>query len=473
MLPRLAQKRLSELRAVRAGEQGQSLADMSAVEAVHFLKPKLDEPHHLAPYGEKLDEAPGAGIKLALAAPPQHGKTTLASAGGFVKWMADPRGRMNYAYATYSQKRSDAGAREARELAEIAGLEPRGTTREWRVNTGARVLFTSIGGGFTGSPVDGVLVVDDPLKDREEANSARYRERAWHWLTEVGDSRLHPGASMILMATRWHPDDPTGRAVKELGWEYINLKAVCDDPASDPLGRELGEALWEERRPLDFLKPKMANAFSWASLWQGEPRPRGAALFNEPTYYDWPGNVPREGFRVGYGVDLAYTRKTHADWSVCLQGRKVGELLYLTDCHRKQVDAPSFTLTLKAAHTKLRGRMRWYASGTEIGSGDFIKAKGIPLDVIPATSDKFVRAQAAAEAWNDGRILVPSGPDVPDWVHILVDEVCGFTGVDDPHDDIVDALAALWDMLETGVSKPTSDKKFGKRVIPQLSRWDR
>src|SRR5690606_9908060 len=214
------------------------------------------------------------------------------------------------------------------------------------------------------------------------------------------------------------------------------------------------------------LEKKRVNEFTFVSLYQGEPRPKGGTVFNEPTYYN-PKDLPKEGFRVGYGVDFAYTEKTRADWSVCLQGRLTTEKikqpdgtftkvskLYLTQMDRAQVDAPAFTLTLKSRHAKQPGPMRWYVSGTEQGAAQFVRQKVPSLQVKTASSDKLIRATPVSEAWNDGRVLIPYydrdvDGDAPEWVEELESEVKGFTGIKDAHDDIVDALAALWDLLNT------------------------
>ena len=93
--------------------------------------------------------------------------------------------------------------------------------------------------------------------------------------------------------------------------------------------------------------------------------------------------------------------------------------------------------------------MRWYRSGTEKGSAQFIRAKVREFRDLATTSDKFVRAQGAAEGWNAGRIAFPAedSPLYGEWVDISLDEIAAFTGVKDAHDDIVDALAAGWDEL--------------------------
>lgn len=406
------------------------------IELIPALSPQLDPPRHLQPYLDVLERARGGQLRQVIAAPPQHGKTQCLMAA-LVQWLGTCR--LRHAYVTYNQDRADTVARAVYRMAEEAGLEPRGPTREWTVRSGGAVKFTSIGGSLTGHPIDGVLAIDDPIKDREEAESARMRQRAWDWLWDVAITRLHPGASVILMATRWHVDDPSGRTIKN-GWPYLNLRAVSEGPETDPLRRPAGEVLWPERRPLEFLRERMSNAYSWASLYQGDPRPRGGAVFGEPCFYR---ELPVGAFQIAYGVDLAYTAKTSADWSVCVRLYRVGDVVYVADVQRKQVDAPSFLLTLKAMTAAERGPLLWYASGTEKGSAQFMRQKLPQLRVQTATADKFVRAQPVASAWNAGRVLVPS--DAP-WLEAFLDEVGNFTGVNDPHDDQIDALAAGFDL---------------------------
>lgn len=402
------------------------------------------------------------GQRLVCAAPPQHGKSTCAS-HALIYWMARyPRRR--FAYATYSQDRSQYVSRQVHTLGQDAGLEPDGNLQSWRVSTGAEVLFTSPNGPFAGYGVDGVLIIDDPYKDRRTAESGHNRRLLLEWFDDVARKRVHPGGSVIVMSTRWHVDDLSGVLVKR-GWRYLNLKAIAEgetDEAGvvldDPLGRHAGDPLWPTQRPLDFYAEHRSDIYSWASLYQGEPRPRGGIVFKGedsdsqglPARYT---ELPTHSFRVAYGVDLAYTAKTHADFSVCIEiwreetSDPKKPRFYIVDVQRKQVDAPSFTLTLKAKHSARPARFRWYAGGTEKGSADFIKRQGIPLEVMPPKGDKFVRAQPVAAAWNEGRVMVPD--DAP-WLSTVLDEVLNFTGVNDVHDDIVDALAAGFDALATG-----------------------
>jgi len=381
--------------------------------------------------------------------------------------------RKRFAYATYSQDQAEYVSLRTQQLATEAGLEPQGNLQTWRVANGAEVLFTSPNGPFAGRGVDGVLVVDDPYKDRRSAESPRIRRLTLEWFDDVARKRVHPGGSVCVMSTRWHVEDLSGVLIGR-GWQYLNFKAIAEGDVgadgritADPQHRLPGEPIWPAQRPLSFYDEHKSDLYSWYSLYQGEPRPRGGAVFSSedglPARYT---ELPEHSYRVGYGADLAYTAKTHADFSVLVELWREDTddpkkpRFYVARVDRKQVDAPSFTLTLKARLSERRGTIRWYAGGTEKGSGDFIKKQGVPLDIRPPKGDKFVRAQPVAAAWNEGRILVPE--EAP-WLSSFLDEVLNFTGVSDLHDDQVDALAAAFDGLSGGST--------GGGIVRVKSKW--
>jgi len=427
----------------------------SLLEFIPRVTPRWEAPLHLLAYITLLECAVHGNLRIVVAAPPQHGKTE-STIHAFAWWMKK-HPELRYAYATYNQDRSYRVGRRARELAERADVRLSAATMGlWVTPEDGQVLWTSVGGGMTGEPIDGVMVIDDPLKDRKEAESPTIRQNHKDWYHGTVDSRVHPGASVIVMATRWHSDDLSGYLVREQGFTYVNLQAIAGEVRPELDNRQPGEALWPQKRPLDFLVAKRAaNLWNFASLYQGEPRPRGGALFKDPTYYT---ELPERGFRVVYGLDLSYTEKTHADYSVLVElwvippipkrdgtgGNEPKDyLIYVVDVQRKQVEAPAFTLTLKASYTTRRAKMYWYASGTEKGSAQFIKQKGVPVVVVdPGGRDKFTRSQQSAELWNLGRILVPADSEANPWVDVFVDEITNFTGVRDPEDDQVDALVS-------------------------------
>ncbi len=123
------------------------------------------------------------------------------------------------------------------------------TKTNWNLDNGmGGMISVGIGGSITGYGAD-LLIVDDPIKNRAEAESATYRDKLWDEYQSTVSTRLHAGGAVIIILTRWHEDDLAARLLNpEYGkvedWDIISLPAVCEDPATDPLGRELGEALW-------------------------------------------------------------------------------------------------------------------------------------------------------------------------------------------------------------------------------------
>lgn len=437
----VARRRLERIRA----KQSQTCTD-SLLEFIPTVSPHLEAPRHLAPYTRLLERAVREPIRIVVAAPPQHGKTEAAK-HALAKWLLEfPEKR--YGYLTFGQERADTVSKSTKTIATNAGVIVRGGQRHWYVGERGEVLWTSLNGPFTGSPIDGVLIVDDPVKDRVTAESAIWRERSMEWWDDVAYPRVHPGASVIVMATRWHPADLSGELIAR-GWEYLNLPAIAEE-ADDPLGRQPGEALWPERRPVEFLKEHQSNAYTWASLYQGRPRPRGGSVFRDVHHYD---ELPKQ-YRVGIGIDLAYTAKTHSDYSVAVALYEHEGKFYVVNIKREQTDLPKFCATmrgLKAAYPTSRNWL-WYTSTTERGLADQLREEsGIPIIGQIAKADKFVRAQPVASAWNAGKVLVPR--DAP-WVADFVSEVLDFTGEADKHDDQVDALAAAFDSLDIGSGAP-------------------
>ena len=410
-------------------------------------------PDWLAPIADIFERAKRGTVRVVASAPPQHGKTELIKAAIAQIFEENPRARC--AYISYSATRARHVGNEIRQLLAERGIVTTGTQEIWHTPEGGYLLVAGVGGGITGYPVDGIAVVDDLIADIEEARSRTVREKKVAQLKTSVITRLHPSVSVVVVATRWDPADPSGVLIDE-GWENVNLPAIAEND-NDPLGREVGEPLAPKIRPIEFLKDvaRIIGEHFFAALYQGRPRPMGGLVFHDPTFFT---QLPRV-YQVGFGVDLAYTAKTSADWSICLELWKVQESgrdrFYVINVDRAQVEAPSFALTLKARSTSRPGApMLWRASGTERGSAQFIRKQGIPLAVQNPPGDKFVSANDVAAAWNAGDVLVPStnpmdypGGVLPPhaeaakrWLPAFLASVGNFTGQGDEQDDDVDAL---------------------------------
>jgi predicted phage terminase large subunit-like protein len=256
------------------------------------------------------------------------------------------------------------------------------------------------------------------------------------------------------MATRWCIQDLSGRAIDRLNWPYINIPAIKDN----------GEALWPEQRPLSFLAlQREADPFSFNAQYMGTPLELGSSLFNEPDRYtDFPINTK---FTTAYGLDLAYSEKTIADWSVLVRGRKYKDTLYITNVIRKQVETTSFIKDIESQYKQQPGSLRWYFAGAEKGVLQFLRVAVPSLKGLSAKDDKVTRSTKCREAWNLKRILVPNidSPYYGPWVETFVNELIHFTGAADAHDDQVDAVAALYDELYSGqIDWSTADEWQGQ-----------
>lgn len=434
--------------------EAQAETDLGTFITLH--EPRFTRPDHLAPLVEALDRSMRTPVMLIVEAPPRHGKTETILAHVARRLRYRPRTRV--AYASYSGQFANRKSRRVRDLCARAGVwvgseeskgrfgDPAQAVSYWQTRKGGMFVAGGRGGGFVGEGFD-LLVIDDPFKSREEAESHLVRDKVWELWKGTLAQRLEPGASVVITHQRWNEDDLIGRLKDAMGrehsfpWEVVTLRAVDDDE----------QPLWPERYSKDDLDKIRTEVeeYNWWSQYMQRPRPKGGRLFRgATTYLDLP-----PAYEVGYGVDLAYTAKTKADHSVCIEGwaekgvKPGTERLFIRDVSRAQVEAPEFSLTLRAAYARRKGPMLWYATGPEKGSADFIK-KHVPLTVRQATADKMVRATPAAAAWNQGRILLPpDDDDAPPWLASFLDEVHRFTGLNDPNDDQVDALAALWDLL--------------------------
>jgi predicted phage terminase large subunit-like protein len=412
--------------------------------------PHLIAPTWLGIIAEHMERMSREPLKVCFSTPPQHGKSTLLF--HFIAWLLKYFERKPLLYLTYSIDFAISQMRLARPIANAAGVEFTAGSRsmtEWMVANGGSLYATGVGGSVTGRP-GGVVLIDDLIKDWEAAQSAKERENADNWLKTVVLTRLHPTSSVAVIATRWHEDDQIGRLVKR-GWTEIKLPAIDAN----------GVALWPEGRPVEFLEDQRAQMGShmFSALYQCDPRPREGRVFQGAHYYE-PGSVSFTRYSIG--VYLAYSAKTHADYSsAVVLGRGNDNRTYVVDVVRRQCTAPDFAADLSRLQERYPGApLRWYAAGTEKGAADFLIRDGVRLVVMPPRGDKLARASMVSAAWEREAVLVPHGAP---WLAAFINEVLDFTGTgNDAHDDQVDALAAGFDALDTSTSVVAPIRDFNR-----------
>lgn len=435
--------RAARLRAILSG--GETLDSF-----IRRLSPHHPPPRHYQPILAELERAAHTGdrVRVCLSMPPRHGKTTLIQHA--IAWWLSRYPGETCAYASYSDRQAWSKSRITRALAEGSGIRlapDSANLAEWRTMHGGGLLSGGVGSGLTGQGVSGLMVVDDPFKNPQEAQSQVMRDNVGEWFDGVVRTRLEGGAVFVIH-TRWHEDDLIGRLAKDPKYRYINLPALAED--NDPLGRAPGELLWPDRRDLTdaIRESEAANAFLFAALYQGRPRPRGGTVFGEPRYFD-PATVDRWGWRIVLAADPAASERTSADHSAAVvlgvKGNGEDAIGHVLHVYRAQVPIPRFVNDLLG----LQQRFGETVINVEAVGGfkavpQMLRAikPGIRVNEITPIGDKFMRAQPVASAWNAGRLLVPN--DSPPWLGTFLDELAKFTGVHDSADDQVDALAHAW-----------------------------
>lgn len=425
----------------RAELERRALKTEPLIDFIPRISPRFRRPRHLAPLLRALERAEREPVRALVSVPPRHSKTETLLHG--ISHRISRRRYDQIAYVSYGDRLSKSKSRLARQYARRAGVQLRDDASaldKWMTPEMGFALFTSIGGMFTGDGAH-LLIVDDPHKDRAEAESALHRDAVWEWYTGTAYTRLEPGGSIIITHTRWHPDDLIGRCLREHAhenWEYIRLPAI----------NERGEALWPEQWPVEALeqKRKTIGEYDWLSQFQGEPVARGGAVFRDVRWYN-PDGLSLVGARISIGIDLAYSGKTKSDYSACVVLAESGGRIYVLHVLREQEEVPAFVRRVTQISERYPGApVHWHTSTTEAGLADLMRSLGLPVTHELARADKFVRAQSVAAAWNDGLVMLPGGLDVPSpsWVRDFVAEVTGFTGLGDRHDDMVDALASAF-----------------------------
>ena len=433
------------------------------------ISPRLIEPKHFRPYVDALQRAPYGRLRLAFSGPPQHGKTETTMHA--FAWYAREYGRLRHAYLTYNIRRAQAVCKHFRRLLDRAKVPYTGTLDKIELSEGGSILFGSLAAGITGEPIDGVCVVDDPYADQEEADSQLKRDAIELGYRSGVIPRLHPNASLIVMCTRWHVRDIISTLQSE-GYEYLNLQAIAEE--NDTLGRQIGEALCPELHPLESLEQKRREMLelTFQQMYQGHPRVRGANVFKQPTYYS---SLP-SSYQKAFGVDLAYSESTKADWSVIVElwreeRHQAEPLFYVRQVIRRQAEIDDFAEELRALNEANPGvLLGWRCSGVERGSGKLLRRPpyNIPLRFMTPPGGKLVSARAVAVAWNQSRVLVPDPkvfPECEHWLTDFLEVLLQFTGNNKEPDDDVDALGNAHVLL------PDPPQSFHTGALRRDNTW--
>lgn len=399
--------------------------------------------------------------RLMIFLPPRSGKSQLVSRL-FPPFLLGHHPEWEVVATSATQDLSDSFGRYVRSILNdpiYQDLFPRleldpATNSASLVQTRQRGMYKAVGvgGQLTGMGAH-VLVVDDPLKDREAANSPTQREALWEWYSSVARTRLHPGGGVVVVHTRWHEDDLAGKLLVQMKenpladqWKVYSYPAIAKE---DEPHRKAGEALHPERFPLEELlrtKNSLLPA-DWASLYQQDPSPEDGDFFQR-KWFDCrsPRDFPVHTEVPWYiACDLAVTEKQTADFSViwpfCVDTK--GDIWFADDYLRGRYTAHDL---IDAILDRVK---RYNARGVIIEKGQILNAvrpflnkrmaeRGVFVPVIdPAASkDKLTRARSLQGRMQQRRVHFPDHRLFHD--DILSEFLMFPNG---KHDDAVDACA--------------------------------
>lgn len=422
-----------------------------------LTKGRISRPPHLA-YLEDvlLDMVAGKHRRVVVTMPPRHGKSSLCS-HWFPTWLLGHFPDERIILASYEASFAASWGRRVRDSldeAKAAGFFRHGVRRdvssvsEWQVEGHAGGMFTAgVGGGVTGK--GGNVILDDPVKNAEEAASLVYREKAGEWWNSTMYTRLEPGAWALVIQTRWHADDLTGRllAGSSEPWLVVNFPAIAEE--EDVLGRQVGEALWPERYPVAALETirQQLGSYWWSALYQQRPSARDGGLFKR-HWFEVVEAAPEQVRGRARFWDMAAT-EGGGDWTSGLRMSATADgLFYVEDVQHLQGSPRQVeqTITQTAAvdgkQVRIRGEQEPGASGKALAEYYVRLLVGYDVRFAPATGPKEVRAAPVAAQAEAGNVKLVRGP----WNAAFLDEVCEFPH--GAHDDQVDALSGAFASLQ-------------------------
>lgn len=446
--------------------------------------PNYQDAWHHRQIARKLEAVERGEItRLMISMPPRHGKSMLASEF-FPAWYIGRNPDHYVVTATYAQELADDFGRKVKnqiedsayrlvfpgvQLADDSKSAKRFHIEEWvggfEHSIAQRGAFYAVG---VGGPLTGrgahLLLIDDPIKNREDADSEVIRKKTKDWYTSTAYTRLMPGGRIVLIQTRWHEDDLCGWLLSEHaheGWDVLSLPAL-----------DGGNALWPQQYDVDALE-RIRRALpprDWSALYQQQPTPDEGDYF-KADWFRVGTEPPRDQMRIYGASDYAVTADG-GDYTVhVVIGIDPDSRMWLLDLWRKQAASDEWVEAWCDLVIKWKP-MGWAEEMGQIkaGVGPFLEKRARERkaycyrEQFPTRGDKAVRAQSIR-----GRMAMEGlyiRPDAP-WRADLISECLRFpAGV---HDDQVDALGLAGQLLDKMLAgfKPRPQEK------PKRDRYDR
>jgi predicted phage terminase large subunit-like protein len=397
--------------------------------------------------------------------PPGSAKSTYASVI-FPAWWFTQHPRSSIISASHSLSLAEHFSRRVRAL--ILEKKPhlglnishdRRAKDMWTTTSGGEYLAVGVRGAIAGRRAD-LVIIDDPIKSQADAESGRQRDHIWEWYKSDITTRLKPGGRVVLIMTRWHPDDLGGQLLEQAGseWRVVRLPALAEP--DDPLGRPAGTPLWPEWEDHTALTRKrdLIGERAWSALFQQRPLPSGGRLFSVDSITVV--QPDRDAETTVRAWDLAATEITgrnDPDWTVGvkLSRDKAGRYLIWDVVRIRGTPHQVEELIVSTAHkdgTKVIVSIPEDPGQAGKSQMSYLTRQLAGFHVMSSreTGSKATRAMPLASQVEAGNVSIIRA----DWSRTLLDELRDFPW--GKKDDQVDALVRAFTTLTTRPRPPSS-----------------
>lgn len=431
----------------------------------------------------RMREEECSNLRVMIFMPPRHGKSRLVSQE-FPVWALGGHPWMNFMITSYSAdlarefgRITRNKMRDSEELFDVHIAEDSASADRWSLAGSYEngIVTAGVGGGITGKGAN-IAIIDDPIKNYEEASSETVRRSVYNWYQTTLRTRLAPGGAVILVMTRWHQDDLAGRLLKDADfggdkWKVLQLPALAED--NDALGRALGEALWPEQYGEKSLQQtaRAMGSYMFNAMYQQHPAPPDGTMFKRVDFRYWElsdhtyllhRDTGDERFKPSecwhfQTVDPTASAKTTADWFVCstwIVTPKNDLLLY--DVFRAQMEGAEQPRLLLDQYRRYKPS----AVGIEtngVGRPVFqmLRNTGVPVLELKATHDKVTKAIPMGARYESHSVFHRMGAP---WLSTWEDELASFPMGE--HDDQVDTAS-----YAAVLAQEISNNRLGEREM--------
>lgn len=424
--------------------------------------------------------------RLIIQVPPRHGKSYLSSKLFPAAYLLAHPDRY-VGVVSYSAELSEGFSRSARDYyRQSGGLfdQYKQAVNDWGTQGGGGLWAAGVGGAITGRSGH-LLIIDDPVKNREDADSPRVMEKLWDWYTSTLYTRLEPQVgAIVVIQTRWSENDLIGRLfdseknVSDKGrenWTILDLPAISEDLGSRPIlpshceviqdwREEIGLPLCPQRYDIDELERirEAIGARDFAALYQQRPAPEGGNLFNPEwwQYYDHSTELP-EFQRLMLSLDCTFTDANTSDYVVGSVVAQSGNSFYLIDMAREKTDIMGTIAIVSRMYAKhnLNGTIielaaSGYAAYQMLGK----KIPGL-IGYKPEKS-KVARASGIIPVVEAGNVFLPASAT---WLDAFINEFSLFPAA--KNDDIVDSIAMAINYMSQRSAPAITEVTWGRGSV--------